>query len=130
MAMNRILVTLLSLLTFMSMEASTILVEWSGSEGIGKTKNFTGNAGDILEFRCSGALPYRDDYVKIYLTVDGIRHEVVNYDYFSNLSTKSYKIIYFQLPESKDYSLSYDCNASNTYLERPPYKSGFNFCRG
>ena len=118
MAMNRILVTLLSLLTFMSMEASTILVEWSGSEGIGKTKNFTGNAGDILEFRCSGALPYRDDYVKIYLTVDGIRHEVVNYDYFSNLSTKSYKIIYFQLPESKDYSLSYDCNASNTYLER------------
>lgn len=115
--MNRILTIILYLLTVVSMEASTILVEWRGNEGVGKTKTFSGNKGDVLEFRCSASLPYSGDFVKLYLTEDGVRREIVGYNHLSNISANSNKKIYFQLPESKEYSISYNCNISkSSYL--------------
>ena len=109
--MNRILITLLSLLTFMSMEASTMIADWRNYGGVKKTytetKSFTAKQGDILQCQCSGVLQ-GNAYLKLYLTVNGIKKELVSYDSKSNLPNKNYKILFFQLTEDNNYTLTYE----------------------
>ncbi len=109
--MNRILITLLSLLTFMSMEASTMIADWRNYGGVKKTytetKSFTAKQGDILQCQCSGSLR-SGAYLKLYLTVNGVKKALVSYDYNSNLSDRSFKILNFQLTEDNNYTLTYE----------------------
>ena len=109
--MNRLLVTLLSLLTFMSMEASTMIADWRNYGGVQhtytETKSFTAKQGDILQCQCSGSLR-SGAYLKLYLTVNGVKKALVSYDYNSNLSDRSFKILNFQLTEDNNYTLTYE----------------------
>lgn len=111
MAMNRILVTLLSLLTFMSMEASTMIADWSNYGGVQhtytETKSFTAKQGDILQCQCSGSLR-SGAYLELYLTVNGVKKALVSYDYNSNLSDRSFKILNSRLTEDNNYTLTYE----------------------
>lgn len=109
--MNKILITLLSLLTFMSMEASTMIANWKNYGGLKKTytetKSFTAKQGDILQCLCSGVLQ-GDAYLKLYLTVNGIKKVLVSYDYKSNLPKNTFKILFSQLTEDNNYTLTYE----------------------